>query len=81
MHQGDFCAALIGGNFGGENGAASGNLAAPADALLSFGRLLVEAVLVELPRPIGLAGTRRAILTKFNPELLFFAIQFTAVRR
>ncbi len=70
MHvEGNFRLARL-GELGRRDGSPPGDFAAAADPFLAVGGLFVEAMLVELPRPIGLACTRRPILAKFNPELL-----------
>ena len=67
--------ARLRGGIGSMNRAMAIHFAAAADPLFRFRGLLLKTVLVKLPRPIGLASTRRAILAKFSPELLLFRHQ------
>ncbi len=58
------------------NRAVAIHFASAADPLFRFRGLLLKTVLVKLPRPVGLASTRCAILAKFSPELLLFRHQY-----
>ena len=64
---------------GRANRAVAIHFAPAADPLFRFRGLLLKTVLVKLPRPVGLAGTRRAIFAKFSPELLLFRHRFQSL--